>query len=306
MSKVLALTGVTGKKSGSILFEKIAGNIESVRSRFPGGIRVLARPSSHTEQLEAALPEVQICRGELSDAAFLREALQGVDTVLHIAGIQLSREIVDAAAACGVRRLILIHTTGIYSKYKAAGEEYRKIDAYVLDACTKNRILLTVCRPTMIYGNVYDMNVVKFIQMVDRLPVMPVVNGARYELQPVHYADLGEAYYRVLMQEEETVGKDFILSGGKPILLREMLTVIGKELGKDVHFISCPFGIAYAGAWGLYLLTLGKKDYREKVQRLCEPRTFAHEEAERAFGFAPRTFEEGIPGEVEEYREKRR
>ena len=203
-----------------------------------------------------------------------------------------------------MRRLILIHTTGIYSKYKAAGEEYREIDSFVYITCKEHNIVLTILRPTMIYGNTTDNNVVKFIKMVDKLPLMPVVNGARYELQPVHYKDLGDAYYAVLMNEEATANRDFNLSGGEPIMLRDMLSEIGKNLGKKLKFISCPFGLAYLGAWLVYIVTLKKMDYREKVQRLCEPRIFSHEEATRAFGYNPRIFQIGVVDEVKQYKEK--
>lgn len=117
----------------------------------------------------------------------------------------------------------------------------------------------------------------------------------------VHYKDLGEAYYKVLMNEAATANQDFNLSGGEPILLRDMLNEIGKNLGKKVTFISCPFGIAYAGAWLVYLLFLKKVDIREKVQRLCEPRIYSHEAATIAFGYKPKRFEEGIVEEVKEY-----
>ncbi len=305
MSKILALTGVTGKKSGGALAEKIGKNIEAVKELFPDGIRAVVRASSKTERLDNSIQNIEKCVGELTDVEFLKQSFADTDTVLHLAGIHWSREVVEAAVFCGVRRLILVHTTGIYSKYKMAGEEYRQIDAYVYDTCKKNNIVLTICRPTMIYGNISDMNVVKFISMVDMFPVMPVVNGAKYELQPVHYQDLADAYYSVLVNEDRTANMDFDLSGGEPILLRDMLIEIGKNLGKKVKFISCPFPIAYGGAWIVFVLTLGKKDFREKVQRLCEPRTYSHDEATRAFGYNPRTFQDGIVDEVKEYKESR-
>lgn len=252
------------------------------------------------------MPELEIKKGNFDDLDFLKEALSGVDTIVHIAGIMLSKKLIEAAACIGVRRAILVHTTGIYSKYKMAGEEYRKIDSAVYDICKKNDIALTILRPTMIYGNLTDNNVAIFIKMVDKFPIMPVVNGARYELQPVHYEDLAKAYYQVLTHETETAGCDFDLSGGAPIQLREMLQEIGKNLGKQVRFFSVPYPLAYAGAVMLYGLTFKKKDYREKVQRLCEPRAYSHEDATRAFGYAPMGFKEGIIREVEEYLESRR
>ena len=302
MGKKLCLIGVTGKKSGGVLAELISENISVINDMFPGGIVVLTRPESDTAKLKSLLPEAEVYGGNIAEPAFLEEHFKDVDTVIHLASIHFSSGITDAAATCHVRRLILIHTTGIYSKYKAAGEGYRKIDDYVYRVCRENNIVLTICRPTMIYGNIYDNNVIVFVKMVDRLPIMPVVNGARYELQPVHYSDLAKAYYEILIHEETTGNRDFNLSGGKPIMLRDMFTVIGQNLGKKVHFISCPYPIAYGGAWLIYLLSLKKIDMREKVQRLCEPRTFTHEEAFEAFGYDPVNFEEGIVEEVRQYR----
>lgn len=305
MGKTLVLTGVTGK-SGGALAEIIGKNIDAVNALFPDGIRTVVRATSNTKRLDAAIPNIQRIIGNLTDLDTLKRAFQNADTLLHVAGIHWSREVVSAAADCGLRRIIVVHTTGIYSKYKAAGEEYRKIDEFVYQTCKEHNIILTVLRPTMIYGNITDRNIITFIKMVDRLPVMPVVNGAKYELQPVHYEDLGDAYYRVLLNEEATANRDFILSGGEPILLRDMLIEIGKNLGKKVKFVNCPFWLAYPGAQIIYGITAKRIDYREKVQRLCEPRVFPYIEAADAFGYAPRSFREGIEDEVAEYLETKR
>jgi nucleoside-diphosphate-sugar epimerase len=301
MKKILVITGATGKKSGGYFAYILGKNIETVNSLFPDGIRAIVRKTSDTNELYNSIPQVEKYIGDLTEKEVLKKAFTNADTVVHIAGIHWSREVVEVAANCHVRRLILVHTTGIYSKYKEAGEEYRQIDEYVYCTCKKNNIVLTILRPTMIYGNVNDHNVVVFIKMVDKLPLMPVVDGAKYELQPVHYKDLGNAYYKVLINEAATANKDFNLSGGAPIQLKDMLNEIGKNLGKNVKFISCPLMIAYAGAWLLYVVTFGKKDFREKVQRLCEPRVYSHELATMTFGYNPRTFEVGIVEEVEEY-----
>lgn len=304
MGKKLVLIGVTGPKSGGVLVEHISQNLDTVKAHFPGGISVICREASKTEKVENLIPNVRIERGSLTDPDFMRKALNSADTVVHIAGIHWSKAVVDAAIANGVRRLILVHTTGIYSKFKAAGEEYRQIEDEVKKCSKENKIALTLLRPTMIYGNISDRNIVKFISMVDKFPVMPVVRDARYELQPVHYKDLGKAYFDVLMNESATANRDYDLSGGEVIQLRDMLSVIGENLGKRVKFISCPFCIAYSGAWLVYILTLGKVDYREKVQRLCEPRVYSHDDATRDFGYTPMTFRVGIVDEVKEYKRK--
>ena len=306
MEPCLVVTGAAGKKSGGAFVRRLCLHADEVRRAFPGGIRAIVRPTSDLETLKRRLPEAELFTGELTDPAFLNRAMEGADTVLHIAGIHWSVPVTEAAARASVRRLILVHTTGIYSKYKEAGEEYRKIDAAVSRICQEKGIVLTILRPTMIYGNLTDRNIAVFLRMVDRLPLMPVVRGARYLLQPVYYEDLGEAYYRVLTHEAVTAGKCYDLSGGAPILLRDLLSEMGRQLGrKRVRFLSVPHWLAYGGAVGLFGLSLGRLDLREKVQRLCEDRAYPHDEARRDFGYDPLPFAEGVRNEILEYLNKK-
>ena len=302
MEKLVFMTGVTGH-SGQYAIERLAE-----RSGELAGLhfRALVRGTSDVARIQNSGLPIELIYGDIHDAAALEKGMHGADTALHIVGIHASLCVMRAAVAAGVRRVILVHTTGIYSKYKSASAEYLAIDRDVTRIAEENGILLTILRPTMIYGGVDDQNVITFIRMLDRLPIMPVVGGARFALQPIHRRDLGYAYADVLLAEAETAGKNYVLSGKAPITLREMLCVIAKELGRErARFFSVPFFLAFAGAWGVYLLTLTKVDYREKVQRLVEPRAYPHAEAAEDFGFAPVGFAEGVADEVAAYLQRR-
>ena len=137
--------------------------------------------------------------------------------------------------------------------------------------------------------------------MVDKLRLFPIVSGGHYALQPVNHADLGDAYYKVLVNGDVCNGKNYVLSGGTVIDLVDILKNISRFLGKKTVFVSVPYWFAYSGACVLYFLTLKKKDYREKVQRLVEPRAYPHEEAVRDFGYAPMDFLDGLKNECELY-----
>lgn len=298
----LAITGITGK-NGQFLFKKMLSNKTEILKKFPNGFKFCIRDTSKANFIKntALEDKITFVNGDTSNQEITDELLEDCCTVLHIAGIQTSINIMQSAVKKNVKRVILVHTTGIYSKYKEAGEEYRNIDAEVYKLAKENNIDLTILRPTMIYGTIGDRNICVFIKMVDKLPFLPMVNGGYYELQPVHCADLGNAFYDVLMKPEICNNKDYILSGGAPIELREVFVQISKNLGVKKRFINCPYPIAYTGAWILYLLSFAKVDFREKVQRLCEPRTFSYEDAKRDFGYKPRTFQEGIVQEVKDY-----
>jgi len=301
----LAITGITGK-NGKYLWKHISENRDTVLNKWTG-IKCLIRDIGKTDfmNLSGSIP-VEFITGNAHDEQCTDKLLEDCDTVLHIAGIDKSLNIMHSAIRNKTGRVILVHTTGIYSRYKAAGEEYRRIEEEVYRLAREHGIALTILRPTMIYGTLNDRNVAAFIKLVDKFRVVPTVNGGHYALQPVHCADLGKAFYQVLMNPEICNGNDYVLSGGAPIELREMLEVIAENLGVKRRYISCPFPVAYVGAWGLYLLTLRKKDYREKVQRLCEPRAYSFEKAAHDFGYCPREFREGITGEVQDYLEHTR
>lgn len=296
----LAITGVTGK-SGVYFWKHILEKQDSIKERWPEGINILSRSKEKLENIQKGTLRTFCITGDLDKSEIFDELCKECDTLVHIAGIHWSLPLVQSAIRAGVKRLILVHTTGIYSKYKAAGEEYRQIDSQIYQIAKDNNIALTILRPTMIYGDISDRNVVIFIDMVNKFKLMPTVNGAHYELQPVHCKDLGKAFFDVLMNPDICNNKDYVLSGGKPIELRQMFEEIAKNLGVQRSYISCPYPIAYFGAWVIYLITCTKKDYREKVQRLVEPRVYSHEEATKDFGYSPMSFEEGIVDEVKQY-----
>ena len=300
----LAITGVTGK-SGLYFWNHILENQELIQQKWPEGIKLLSRNQEKLENIEEGTFNTFYFTGNLTETSVVEDFCKDCDTLVHIAGIHYSLPLVQAAVKAGIKRLILVHTTGIYSKYKAAGEEYRQIDSQIYKITKDNNISMTILRPTMIYGDITDRNVVVFIDMVNKFKWMPTVNGAHYELQPVHCKDLGKAYFDVLMSPEICNNKDYVLSGGKPIELRQMFEEIAKNLGVQRKYISCPYAIAYLGAWIIYLLTFAKKDYREKVQRLVEPRVYSHDEATKDFGYSPVNFEEGIVDEVKQYLESK-
>lgn len=296
--KNVLITGITGK-NGRYFLEKLEENKPLVEG---WKFRALLREGSDTTYLDKCSINMEKFVGSIETYDEAKKFAQGgFDTLLHIAGIQRSVPLVKAAIECGVKRFILVHTTGIYSKYKDAGEGYRQIDAEVTKMCEDAGVSLTILRPTMIYGSLSDGNMSVFINMVNKLRLFPVINGAKYELQPVWCKDLGIAFYDVLMNEEATGGKNYVLSGKEPILLIDIFKEIARQLGVKNTFVSCPYIIAYLGAWGVFVLTLGKKDFREKVQRMVEPRAYSHDDATRDFSYNPVSFSEGIKEEIRMY-----
>lgn len=302
----LAVTGITGK-SGICFFREVLKHESDFLTKWNSihfSTRNLKKGQNIENRAKNSNIKFRMFVGDTFDGQFVKRLCAGCDTLFHIAGIHSSRIVVRSAAQIGVKRMIFVHTSGIYSRYKYAGEEYRETDDICYKVCEENGIGLTILRPTMIYGNLKDKNVSTFIKMVDRLPLMPTVNGAHYELQPVWCRDLGTGYFQCLMNES-TVGHDYDLSGGEPIELKQMFEEIARQLGIRRKYFSCPYPAAYAGAWLIYLLTLNRIDCREKVQRLVEPRAYSHEDATKDFGYSPANFKDGVRDEIRMYKKQK-
>ncbi|WP_099252851.1 SDR family oxidoreductase [Thermoanaerobacterium thermosaccharolyticum] len=292
---MLLVTGITGH-SGKYFLKEL------IKNKYEGPIRCIVRETSDTSLIDSSGLNIEKVVGNLNDQEFIDKAMAGVDTVIHIASIFYSVNIIKAAVKYNVKRAILVHTTGIYSKYKSASKEYKEIEQ-TIDKIIKqsnSSIGLIYLRPTMIYGYINDKNMIVFIKMVDKLRLFPVIDHGKNLLQPVNGRDLGKAYYQVLTSSNIMNG-DYILSGEKPISMLEMFNLISKNLNKRTVFFSVPLGLGVFLARCLKVCTFGKVDYIEKVQRMGEDRSFPHDAAERDFGYKPMPFEEGLKIEVQEY-----
>lgn len=292
---MLLVTGITGH-SGAYFLQEL------INHKYEGPIRCVVRNSSDTSLIDNSGLKITKVIGDLNDQKFMDESMAGIDTVLHIGSIFYSVTVMKAAVKNNVRRAIFVHTTGIYSKYKSASEEYKNIESEVRKIIEDNvsPIGLTILRPTMIYGNVNDRNMVIFIKMVDKLRLLPVIDHGKSLLQPVNGRDLGKAYYQVLTNQDILIG-DYILSGNMPIKMLDMFQLISNTLGKKIVFISVPLGVGIFLARILKAFTLGRIDFIEKVQRMGEDRSFLHDNASRDFGYEPMPFAEGINIEVKQY-----
>jgi NmrA-like family. len=292
---MLLVTGITGH-SGRYFLQEL------INSKYNGQIRCVVRSTSDTTLLDNSGLNIEKVIGELDDHELIDKVMLGVDTLMHIASIFYSVNVIKAAIKNNVKRAIFVHTTGIYSKYKNASEEYMNIEKAIGKTIEENnsQIELVYLRPTMIFGYLNDRNMIVFIKMIDKLRLFPIIDHGKSLLQPVNGKDLGKAYYQVLMKPEIMSG-DYILSGEKPISMLEMFKVISEDLNKKTIFISLPICLGVFMARCLKIFTIGKIDYIERVQRMGEDRSFSHEAAERDFGYSPRPFSEGLKIEIKAY-----
>lgn len=289
---MIAITGITGH-SGRWLAKRLA------KEAFGEGVRVAVRAESDTQFLDQLPLNLEKCTGNLVNAAFLDRFLSGTNTLIHIASIRLSKGVIDAAIRQGVRRAILVHTTGRFSRFKSAASEYIEIEDRILRL--RDRMAITILRPTMIYGSSLDRNMYKLVDYLFRHTFFPVFGSGNNLMQPVHAQDLGNAYYDVLANPDTTLNREYDLPGKEPLRYIDLLRTVSNQLERRNIFVHIPMGLSIAAARVYNKISANPIIDVEQVMRMNEDKAFGYESAARDFGYRPVGFHEGIKGEIEEY-----
>ena len=289
---MLLVTGVSGH-SGRLFAERLA------RERYSGALLCALRPSSDAGFLAKTALNYSLAIGDITDPTFLDEVMKGVDTVLHIANTRFSEKIIASAIRNKVRWAILVHTTGRYSKFKSAAEDYIRIEDGILGL--RDKIADTILRPTMIYGSSRDLNMFKLIDYLYRHKFFPIFGNGKNLMQPVLAQDLADAYFNVLSNREITMNREYNLSGREPISYIDLVRTVSRALGKSNVMVPVPMWLSLLGARAYNAVSSKAIISVEQVLRMNEDKVFCHEAASKDFGYSPKSFAEGIIGEVAEY-----
>ncbi len=290
---MIAVTGITGH-SGRFLVQQLTDN------RFPDTVRCLLRETSDARLLDNSGLDIEKCVGSAGCYEDLCRFVKGADTILHIAGIFRTPSLLKAVEEMGgAKHIILVHTSGIYSKYKKACASYIRVEQDMRQYIDRG-MNITILRPTMIFGDMCDHNISKFIRMVDRFPLMPEIDHGSALIQPVNARDLGQLYYKAITHES-LPELEYFASGERAITIHELTDMIGRYLGRETKYISFPVKPAAAAGRAIDVLRGNRSRFEEKVLRMGEDRSFSHEDAVRDMGYVPEKFEIGLRREVEEY-----
>ena len=243
------LTGATGFLGGHLLTQLRAQSV---------AITALVRSADAGDRLRAS--EVDPVIGSIEDPASLRKALaEPVDAVFHVAAdtsqwrghvdrqtrtnVEGTRNVIEAAEAAGVRRLVHVSSVSAfgqqeeilteasprlgkdswinYERTKAMAEEL------VLEADAAGRIEAVVLNPAHILGPGDTHNWARMFLLIDqgKLPGAPPGSGAFADVREVAAAALaawrGPAH-----------GEQFLLGGAHASFL-ELIQTIAAELGRS-------------------------------------------------------------------------
>ncbi len=300
MSSIL-VTGAGGFV-GSHIVRRLADR-EGLRLR---GLARSRRPDSLPPSVECSL-------GDLTQPDSLPGALEDARIVVHAAAITADRKetprgvydqvnargtanLVEAAAAAGVERLVVI--SGLGTRPAPRGT-YMATRWAMEEAVRQSGIPYVILQPSVIFGDGAPF-VSALARLARRSPVLPLLGGGRVRFQPLWIEDLVTCVERCLA-DQAPLGQALPIGGAEYVTFAEVLAEICSVL--QVRRVLVPLPLA-----------LAKQQARLMTALLPRPpltpaalELFGFENAtdldsvERSFGFAPRGFrahlkEHGLEG----------
>lgn len=280
---MLLITGITGL-TGRFLITALR------EAGYSGNIRCLIR--EHSDISWITDENIEFVKGDVTDVKSLITACQGVEGVIHLVNIRSSPEVIEACKVNNIKRVIIVSTTGIFSKYQPYSNEYKRLENIIINC----GLDYTIIRPTMIYGNHQDKNIHKLVKIINRNKIIPVVGKGYGLMQPIYAKDLATVIAQAYTNDI-SIGKAYNVAGRTAIRFCDIMAMIAKNLGVNRIFINVPYPMALLGGYlgqiiGSSLINV------ERIQRLQEDKVFNYEEASKDLGFSPIAFEEGIKLEV--------
>lgn len=259
-------------------------------------VSVLAR---HPEKLPVEHEKLTTVVGNLLDPAPWQLAADGYDTVVHVAGIRFLPQLLSMLEASAVQQFVVVGTTGVFSRFKSASQEYVRDEELLRSFLTEHpTVRCVVLRPTMIYGNPAGHNVSTLVSWFRKHSVFPMFGDGHALIQPVYDADVASAVVAAVRQHCEPAGF-YNVSGRAPLTYRQFIEAIAATVGTKPRFVHLPVRASAALFETAHRLVPRFPFNGEQVWRTTDDRAFDWSTAGEAFGFAPRSFEDGLRLQLE-------
>jgi len=216
-----------------------------------------------------------------------------------LAPIWVLRDYFSFLEACGVRRIVALSSTSLFTKSASDDAAEREVasrlainEKLLIQWAREKKIAYTILRPTLIYGLRRDGNVSSIIRFVERFHFFPFFGPAQGLRQPIHAGDVARACWAAL-QSEKAVNRCYNISGGETLTYKAMVERIFLALGKKPRTLTCPFWVFRLALSLLRNLPPFRGLSANMVERMNKDLTFEHSAAADDFGFKPCPFRLG-------------
>jgi NADH dehydrogenase len=273
---VILLTGATGTV-GSALLRRLTAEGSPVRA-------LVRDPSRLGEQRV----RVQIALGDLADPPSFRNALRGVDTVVHLAasirdqpGASIEElnavatlRLARAAERAGAQRFLFFSAMGASPHSRT---RFFRAKALAQEAVEASSMETTVFSPSIVYtpGDPW----LTLLDRLSRLPAVPVSGSGRAPFQPIWAEDVADAVMASLTSRD---GSSYELAGPEVLTYDDIVRTVLRASRRRRRLLHVPLPLVRASLRVLRFATW------EEAELMEEPMVSEHGTADaRALGVEP-------------------
>lgn len=253
---MLLLTGATGS-IGSRLLPLLLERGEEVRCL----VRNPRRLGERRVDVQIALGDL----GEMSDPYLVRQALRGVDTVIHLAASirdQPPKRIEELNGLATLRLLRAAERSGVESFHffsaldAQAAQRTRFFRAKWLaeEAVLSSPLRTTVFAPSVVYDRSDPW--ITLLRRFSFLPVLPVSGKGQARFQPIWAADVARCVVAALERERgaEERTRRYELAGPETLTYDQMSDLVSRIAGRPRPLVHVPLVLVRSGLIALRFL----------------------------------------------------
>lgn len=245
---MILLTGATGTVGRAVL-SRLADSAEPVRC--------LVRDP---RRLGPERVRVQIVLGDLADPGSFRNALRGVDTVIHLAASirdqprgsieelngMATMRLVRAAERAGARRFVFFSAMGASPQ---SSTRFMRSKALATEAVQRADLETTVFTPSIVYtpGDPW----LTLLERMAWLPMVPVSGSGRALYQPIWAEDAADAVLAALDLPDSAKRRTFDLAGPDALSYDDLVRIVLRPLDRNRPLMHVPLFLVRAGLRGL-------------------------------------------------------
>lgn len=219
-------------------------------------LRCLVRDPERAGQLRSW--GCELVEGDMTDPDSVRRAVEGCESVIHLVAIiagspedfdrimsRGTHDLVSAAKAAGVRRLVLMSALGTSQHTKDLTPYYHS--KWEMEQTVKGSgVEHVIFRPSFVFGR--DGGVLPtFMRLVRYSPAIPVIGPGTQRLQPIWVEDVA-AYFCKSVDLPQAANRTFEIGGPEAVSWDELYDRIKAVLGKRRAKIHLPFGLMRVNA----------------------------------------------------------
>ena len=245
--------------------------------------------------------DAEAARSQVGDLVDIRECdlmslppdLPGLSCVVSASHIGFAEQVVTFCDRTGAGRAIFVSSSLVHSKHKTAKDLSARENE---DVVRHSSLSWTILRPTMIYG-VEDRNVSALREQILKHTVLPIVGTEEELVLQVYAGDVAMAVSAAVCRESARFGC-FDIGGPVPTSYSQMIDQIAQFVGRNLAKVYIHPSIAYLMAWIPKRWVTHPRLTLDCVHRMREDRAFSIHEAATDLGYYPRSFTDGLSGDV--------